>query len=97
MTRKERRELKKDKSLICALYNIIIKYFPKLLTMFENLTDQRQKGKVTYNMKVICVTRLFGLLCGITTMNSLTHQFHNVLLIVLKNTPYHKLPIVEIN
>lgn len=77
MTRKERRELKKDKSLICALYNIIIKYFPKLLTMFENLTDQRQKGKVTYNMKVICVTRLFGLLCGITTMNSLTNKFNN--------------------
>ncbi len=45
--------------------------------MFENLTDQRQKGKVTYNIKVICVTRLFGLLCGITTMNSLTNKFNN--------------------
>ncbi len=32
-------------------------------------------------MKVICVTRLFGLLCGITTMNSLTNKFNNKLTI----------------
>ncbi len=42
MTRKEKRELKKDKSLVCDLYNIIDKYLPKLFIMFENLTDIRQ-------------------------------------------------------
>ena len=56
MNRKEKRELKKDKSLICGLYNIIDKYLPRLFIMFENLTDVRQQGKVTYDMKVICVT-----------------------------------------
>ncbi len=71
MNRKEKRELKKDKSLICGLYNIIDKYLPKLFIMFENLTDVKTtRKKVTYDMKVICVTRLFGLLCGLTTMNS---------------------------
>lgn len=77
LTRKEKRELKKDKSLVCALYNIIDKYLPKLFIMFDNLTDARQQGKVTYSMKTICVTRLFALLCGITTMNSITNKFHN--------------------
>ena len=35
MTRKEKRELKKDKSLVCGLYNIIDKYLPKLFIMFD--------------------------------------------------------------
>ena len=77
MTRKEKRELKKDKSLVCSLYNIIDKYLPKLFIMFEELSDQRQQGKVIYPMKVICVTRLFGLLCGLASMNSMTNKFNN--------------------
>lgn len=76
MTRKEKRELKKDKSLVCALYNIIDKYLPRLFIMFDNLTDVRQQGKVTYSMKSICVTRLFALLCGLTSMNSMTNKFN---------------------
>ena len=76
MTRKEKRELKKDKSLVCTLYNIIDKYLPRLFIMFDNLTDVRQQGKVTYSMKSICVTRLFALLCGLTSMNSLTNKFN---------------------
>ena len=96
MTRKEKRELRKDKSLVCALYNIIDKYLPKLFTMFEELTDKRQQGKVTYDMKVICITRLFGLLCGITTMNSLTNIFTNTLTIdtisKITNTKLDDLP-----
>ena len=75
--REEKRMLKADKSLVCGLYNIIDKYLPELFIMFDNLTDARQKSKVTYSMKVICVTRLFGLLCGITSMNSLTNKFNN--------------------
>ncbi len=77
MTRKEKRKLQKDKSLVCGLFHIIEKYLPRLFHMFDDLTDIRQQGKITYSMKVICVTRLFGLLCGITTMNSLTHKFNN--------------------
>lgn len=73
----EKRALKKDKSLVCGLYNIIDKYLPRLFIMFSELSDKRQKGKVTYSMKTICVTRLFGLLCGITTMNSLTNKFNS--------------------
>ena len=77
MNRKERRNLKKDKDLIKELYSIIVKYLPKLLDMFENLTDIRNKSYVTYIMKTICVTRLFGLLCGLTTMTDISSDDFN--------------------
>ena len=77
MNRKERRELRKDKDLIKELYSIIVKYLPKLFDMFENLTDVRNKSYVTYKMKTICVTRLFGLLCGLTTMTDISSSDFN--------------------
>ena len=47
-------------------------------------------------MKVICVTRLFGLLCGLTTMNALTNKFNNELTIEtlskITNTKLNDLP-----
>ena len=76
MNRNERRELKKDISLVNDLYNIIQKYLPQLFTLFKDLSDTRHQSYVTYDMKVICITRLFALLCGITTMNSLTDSFN---------------------
>lgn len=77
MNRKERRKLRKDKDLIKELYSIIVKYLPKLLDMFENLTDVRNKSYVTYKMKTICVTRLFALLCGLTTMTDISSNDFN--------------------
>lgn len=77
MNRKQRRELKKDKDLIKELYSIIVKYLPKLLDMFGNLTDVRNQSYITYEMKTICVTRLFGLLCGLTTMTEITDKFNS--------------------
>ena len=77
MNRKERRTLRKDKDLIKELYSIILKYFPQLLNMFENLTDVRNQSYVTYKMKTICVTRLFGFLCGLTTMTDISSDVFN--------------------
>ena len=77
MSRKERRTLRKDKDLIKELYSIIVKYLPKLLDMFENLTDVRNKSYVTYKMKTICVTRLFALLCGLTTMTDISNDVNS--------------------
>ena len=77
MNRKERRKLRKDKNLIKELYSIIVKYLPGLLNMFENLTDTRNQSYITYKMKTICVTRLFGLLCGLTTMTDISSDDFN--------------------
>lgn len=77
MNRKERRKLRKDKDLVKELYSIINKYLPKLLDMFDNLTDTRNKSYITYKMKTICITRLFGLLCGLTTMTDISSDDFN--------------------
>ena len=77
MNRKMRRELRKDKDLVKELYSIIQKYLPELLNKFENLTDTRNQSYVTYKMKTICVTRLFGLLCGLTSMTEITNNFNS--------------------
>ena len=77
MNRKMRRELRKDKNLIKELYSIIVKYLPRLLNLFDNLTDNRNQSYVTYKMKTICVTRLFGLLCGLTTMTDISSDKFN--------------------
>lgn len=77
MTRKERRELRKDKNLITELYSIIKKYLPDLLKLFENLTDVRNQAYITYSMKTICVTRLFALLCGIISMTEISSDKFN--------------------
>ncbi|MEG0799393.1 MAG: hypothetical protein RSG51_03125, partial [Bacilli bacterium] len=77
MNRKERRELRKDKNLVKELYNIVNKYLPELLNKFGNLTDIRHQSYTTYNMKTICVTRLFGLLCGLTSMTDISSDNFN--------------------
>ena len=77
MNRKQRRELRKDKNLIRNLYAIIQKYFPELFDKFYNLTDTRNPSYVIYNMKVICVTRLFGLLCGLTSLSIISDDDFN--------------------
>lgn len=77
MNRKERRDLRKDKNLIRELYSIIVKYFPDLLNKFNTLKDNRHQSYVTYNMKTICVTRLFGLLCGLTSLTNISDDDFN--------------------
>lgn len=77
MNRKMRGELRKDKDLIKELYSIIVKYLPRLLNLFDNLTDNRNQSYITYTMKIICVTRLFGLLCGLTAMTDISSDKFN--------------------
>ena len=45
--------------------------------MFSNLTDVRNESYITYEMKTICVTRLFSLLCGLTTMTDISSDTFN--------------------
>ena len=53
------------------------KYLPDLLNKFENLTDLRHKSYITYNMKTICVTRLFGLICGLKSLSNISSDEFN--------------------
>lgn len=77
LTRYQRRELMKDKDLLKELLKIIKKYFPELTSLFASLTDKRHKSYITYKMRTIIMTRLFALLCGITTMTGINNTFNS--------------------
>ena len=76
LTRTDRRNLIKDKNLLKELVKIINKYFPMLNKILDQLTDKRHKSYITYNMKTIILTRIFALLCGITSMNEMNNKFN---------------------
>ncbi len=76
LNRKQQRELLNDKNLLNELRKIILKYFPNLMSLFSNLTDKRHKSYITYKMRTIIMTKLFALLCGITTMTGINEEFN---------------------
>ena len=76
LDREHQRQLLKDKNLLNELRKIIKKYFPDLMSLFSKLTDKRHKGYVTYKMRTIIMTKLFALLCGITTMTGINDEFN---------------------
>ena len=77
MNRNQRKELRKDKNLIIELYSIIKKYLLDLFDKFEELTNIRHQSYVTYNMKTIYVTRLFGLICELTSLDNISSDEFN--------------------
>ena len=76
LTKKQRRDLLKDKNLLKEILKIIRKYFPQLESSISKLTDKRHKSYITYNMKSIIMTRLLSLICGITTMKGINQKFN---------------------
>ena len=76
LNKAQRRQLLQDKNLLNELRKIIKKYFPSLNNLFSNLTDKRHKSYIKYNIRTIILTRLFALLCGITTMTEINNQFN---------------------
>ena len=77
LSRKQKREIMKDKDFLKELLKIIKKYFPQLTSMFSSLTDKRHKSYITYKMRTIIMTRLLALLCGITTMTEINNEFNS--------------------
>ena len=76
LTKKQRRELIEDNNLVKELMRILKKYFPELTSIISKLTDKRHKSYVKYNVRTIIMTRLFALLCGITTMTEINSKFN---------------------
>lgn len=76
MNRKEKREKVKEINLLDEVVGIIRQYFPKLLDMFQELTDVRNQSYVTYEMKVIFMVRLMALMCEIKSMNGISSEFN---------------------
>ena len=76
LNKTQRRQLLQDKNLLNELRKIIKKYFPSLNNLFSALTDKRHKSYIKYNIRTIIMTRLFALLCGITTMTEINSEFN---------------------
>ena len=76
LSREEQRILLSDKNFLNDLRKIIHKYLPDLTKLFSTLTDTRHKSYITYKMRTIMMTRLFALLCGITTMTEINSKFN---------------------
>ncbi len=76
MNRKEKREKKKEINILSEVINVVRQYFPELIDKFEGLTDVRNQSYVTYEMKVIFIVRLMGLMCEIKSMHGLTNEFN---------------------
>ena len=76
LNRADRRALVKNKNLLVEIVKIINKYLLQLSYIIDNLTDKRNKSYIKYNMRTIIFTRLFALICGITTMNGMTRTFN---------------------
>ena len=98
MNRKERRNLKKKINIFSDVVKILKQYFPKLVDKFEKLTDIRHQSYIEYQMSVITITRLLGLLCGIKSMRNTTEKLNteetiknisNMLGIELEEIPHY--------
>ena len=76
MNRKERREKKSEINILNSLVTIIRQYFPELINQFNGLTDVRNQSYVKYEMKVIFIVRLMGLMCEIKSMQGLTREIN---------------------
>ncbi len=76
MNRREKRKLKKEINIFLDVVRIIKQYFPQLIQKLNELTDTRHQSYVEYQMSVITVTRILGLLCGMKSMRETTGKLN---------------------
>lgn len=98
MNRREKRKSKKELNIFFDAVNIINQYFPSLISKLEKLSDKRHQSYVNYSMSTITITRLLGLICGITSMRQLTQSYNteetiqnlsNLLKVDLEELPHY--------
>ena len=98
MNRREKRKIKKEIEISSDVVKIVKQYFPGLSKKLNELTDTRHQSYVEYQMSVITITRLLGLLCGIKSMRETTEKLDteetiknigNILEIELEEIPHY--------
>lgn len=76
MNRKEKRSKKRELNMLNDLVTVINQYFPELIKKFNGLTDLRNQAYVKYQMKVIFIVRLMGLMCEMKSMQGMTRELN---------------------
>mgnify|MGYP001134001258 CR=1 FL=1 len=76
LNRQEKRTKKRELNILNDLVTVIKQYFPELIKKFNELTDIRKQSYVKYQMKVIFIVRLMGLMCEIKSMQGMTRELN---------------------
>lgn len=76
MNRKEKRTKKSELNILNDLVTVTNQYFPELINKFNGLTDLRKQSYVKYQMKVIFIVRLMGLMCEMKSMQGMTRELN---------------------
>lgn len=76
MNRQEKRTKKRELNILNDLVTVIKQYFPELIKKFNEITDIRKQSYVKYQMKVIFIVRLMGLMCEIKSMQGMTRELN---------------------
>ena len=76
MNRAEKRAKFNEINVFNEVVSIIRGYFPDLINKLNNLTDLRNQSYITYQMKVIFMVRLLGLMCEIKSMHEMTNELN---------------------
>ncbi len=76
MNRKEKRNKKSELNILNDLVTVTNQYFPELINKFNGLTDLRNQSYVKYQMKVIFIVRLMGLMCEMKSMQGMTRELN---------------------
>ena len=97
VTREEKRNKNTEIDLLEEIVTIMRKYFPELIDRFNLLTDYRHQSYVDYELKVIFVVRLMGLLISTKSMHEMTRTLNteeaiknlaNICKVELKEIPH---------
>lgn len=76
LNRAEKRAKVKEINILNDVIGMINQYFPELISSFNGLTDVRHQSYVKYQMKVIFMVRLLGLMCEIKSMHEMTSELN---------------------
>ena len=77
LTRKQIRELRKNKNLVRDLLSVINSYFPDLMDKLKNVEDRRHQKFVHYNISIILVVRILSAILSYDSQQAMTKGFNN--------------------
>ena len=77
LSRKQIRDLKKDKNLIRDLLGVINSYFPCLIYDLKEAIDGRNRRYITYSIDVVLVVRILSAILSFDSQRSMTSGLNN--------------------
>jgi len=77
LTRKQIRDIKKNKNLVRDLMSVANSYFPDLISSLKDADDGRCKNLTTYRIDVILVTRIVSAILSFDSQTAMTKGLNN--------------------